>query len=78
MLERVPVAAVAVDTKPGEIESNLEKIDSWTSRAAAGGAHLVLFPELSLSGFIPNHPPQDHESVAAPGAGRSTPHRARP
>ncbi len=62
MLDRVRVAAVAADTRPGEIEANLEKIDQWTARAAAEGAKLVLFPELSLSGFIPNHPRQDHEA----------------
>lgn len=61
MQERVRVAAAAADTRPGQIEANLEKIDLWTSQAAAAGAQLVLFPELSLTGFIPNHPPQDHE-----------------
>jgi N-carbamoylputrescine amidase len=60
MLNRVRVAAVAADTKPGEIAANLEKINLWTSRAAAAGAQLILFPELSLSGFIPNHPQQEH------------------
>ena len=62
MLERVRVAAAAVDAKPGDVKANLEKIDLWTSRAAADGARLVVFPELSLSGFIPNHPSQNHET----------------
>lgn len=62
MLERVTVAAVAVGTKPGEIEGNLAKIDTSSAQAAAQGAQLVLFPELSLSGFIPNHPPREHEA----------------
>ncbi len=62
MLERVCVAAAAVDTCPGELTANLEKIDALASRAADGGAQLVLFPELSLSGFIPNHPQGDHEA----------------
>lgn len=62
MLERVRVAAAAVETKPGEIEANLDKIGRAAARAAANGAQLVLFPELSLSGFIPNHPTGDHES----------------
>jgi N-carbamoylputrescine amidase len=62
MRDEVRVAAVAADTKPGEIERNLEKIDLWTARAVQQGAQLVLFPELSLSGFIPNHPHGDHEA----------------
>lgn len=62
MIERVRASAVAVDTRPGELSANLEKIDHWTARAAEAGANLVLFPELSLTGFIPNHPQGEHES----------------
>ena len=61
MQDIVRVAAVAAETKPGPIEANLEVIDLWTAKAAAQGAQLVLFPELSLSGFIPNHPAGNHE-----------------
>jgi N-carbamoylputrescine amidase len=39
----------------------LEKIDHWTREAVGAAAQLVLFPELSLTGFIPNHPQHDHE-----------------
>src|SRR5262245_22055936 len=60
MLNRVRLAAVSVDTKPGELEANLRKIDQWSGCAAAEGAQLVLFQELSLCGFIPNHPVGDH------------------
>ena len=61
MQERVRVAAVAVDTKPGQIVDNLAKIDYWCRQAAEQGADLVSFQELSLSGFIPNHPTEHHE-----------------
>lgn len=60
MLDTVRVAAVAVDCQPGQTNENLEKIEHWTARAASEGAQLVLFPELSLSGFVPNHPVGDH------------------
>jgi predicted amidohydrolase len=60
MLDRVRMAAVAVDTKPGETAANLRKIEHWAGQAASAGAQLVLFQELSLSGFIPNHPVGDH------------------
>lgn len=62
MRDRARVAAVCVDTKPGDIEGNLAKIAAWGQRAARDGARLVLFPELSLTGFIPNHPADNHET----------------
>jgi predicted amidohydrolase len=58
----VRVAAVAVDTKPGELEKNLETIDRWCATATEAGAQLVLFQELSLTGFIPNHPKGEHDA----------------
>jgi predicted amidohydrolase len=61
MQGQVRVAAAAVDSQPGRTEENLAKIAEWTTRAASQGAQLVLFPELSLTGFIPNHPIGDHE-----------------
>jgi predicted amidohydrolase len=36
-------------------------MDSWAARAVGEAARLVLFPELSLTGFIPNHPTGQHE-----------------
>lgn len=62
MLKDVRIAAVAVDTQPGRRAENLEKISVWAGKAASSGARLVLFQELSLSGFIPNHPTGDHDS----------------
>jgi predicted amidohydrolase len=56
------VAAVSVDTRPGQLAQNLEKLARAGGEAAAAGAQLVLFPELSLTGFIPNHPVGDHEA----------------
>ncbi|WP_406698132.1 carbon-nitrogen hydrolase family protein [Singulisphaera sp. Ch08] len=62
MLNNVRVAAVAVDTQPGRVAENLDKISTWTGKAASSGAQLVLFQELSLSGFLPNHPTQNHDA----------------
>lgn len=61
MLDQVRVAAVAVDSQPGRSEENLDKVSEWTRTAAAAGAQLVLFPELSVSGFLPNHPLGNHD-----------------
>jgi predicted amidohydrolase len=54
-------AAVCLDSRPGETGNNLAKMARWTRRAAGEGAALVAFPELSLTGFIPNHPTAEHE-----------------
>ncbi len=62
MLDCLRVAAVAVDTKPGHLDENVEKLAHWIGQAASAGARAVLFPELSLTGFIPNHPLGQHES----------------
>ncbi len=60
MKESIRVAAVNVESKPGETGRNVEKIAQWAATAAREGAELVVFPELSLTGFIPNHPVGDH------------------
>lgn len=54
------VAAAAVDSKPGETGRNLDRIAASCAKAASDGARLVLFPELSITGFVPNHPTGDH------------------
>ena len=62
MRDDVRVAAASVDTKPGRLDENLGKIAQVAASAAGEGAQLVLTPELSLTGFIPNHPLGDHAS----------------
>lgn len=85
MQTSVRVAAVSLDSKPGATEHNLDQIARLSSRAAGAGADLVLFPELSITGFLPNHPASHHtnwlrealsdawntaESLAGPAARR--------
>lgn len=60
MKESIRVAAINVESKPGETWSNLELIAGWAEKAVAEGVELALFPELSITGFIPNHPTADH------------------
>jgi N-carbamoylputrescine amidase len=60
MEQHVRVAAVALDAKPGETTHNLDGIEASAHDAAAAGASLLLSPELSITGFIPNHPVGDH------------------
>ena len=60
MLDRLTVAAANSSAQPGETTRNLEAIFYHASRAAPAGAQLVLFPELSLTGFLPNHSESNH------------------
>lgn len=60
MDQHVRVAAVTLAAKPGETSRNLDGIEAWAHRAAAAGASLLLCPELSITGFVPNHPVGDH------------------
>jgi N-carbamoylputrescine amidase len=60
MIDSLRVAAIPVASQPGETGCNLDRIGTACARAAANGAQLALFPELSVTGFIPNHPIGDH------------------
>lgn len=57
MLSHLQIAAVTTGSKPGHTAANVELI----ADAAKGPAQLFLFPELSITGFIPNHPESNHE-----------------
>ncbi len=59
-MKPLKAAAAGVDSKPGETARNIEKIREVCERAAGQGVDLVLLPELSLTGFLPNHPTGDH------------------
>ena len=62
MIDLLRVAAISIESRPGETARNLELIRRWCARAAAEGVQLALFPELSLTGFIPNHPQGAHDA----------------
>ncbi|MCW2695403.1 MAG: nadE2 [Modestobacter sp.] len=52
---QVRVAMAQVDTRVGDLAGNAELVSRWTGRAAGAGAHLVVFPEMTLTGY----PPED-------------------
>ena len=60
MNHQITVAAMAAAAQSANIEENLGVLDRAVRKAAGAGAELALFPELSATGFIPNHPPQNH------------------
>ncbi len=49
------VALAQIDLTVGALEENAALITRWLNRARAAGAHLVVFPELAISGY----PPED-------------------
>ncbi|QTE28417.1 NAD+ synthase [Pengzhenrongella sicca] len=45
------IALAQIDTCVGDLEANTEAILAWTRRAAAAGADLVAFPEMTVTGY---------------------------
>ncbi|MBU2498004.1 MAG: nitrilase [Proteobacteria bacterium] len=50
------IAAVCMKSGIGDIEANLDRIQSFVSRAAERGVHIICFPELSVSGYTLKEP----------------------
>src|SRR5436190_14528435 len=53
--EPLRVALAQINSTVGDIPGNATKIREWIGRARDEGAHLVIFPELALTGY----PPED-------------------
>ena len=49
------VAMAQVDTRVGDLGGNADLVVRWAGQAADAGAHLVVFPEMTLTGY----PPED-------------------
>lgn len=60
MIDSLKVAAIPFAGKPGYTESNLAEIRRLCRQARDEDVRLALLPELSVTGFIPNHPCGDH------------------
>ena len=54
-MPQLRVALAQVNPTVGDIDGNARLVLDWTRRAADAGAHLVLFPEMMLTGY----PPED-------------------
>jgi len=50
------VAVVCMHSEPGEVEKNLERMESFVREASERSAGAVLFPELSISGYTLKEP----------------------
>ena len=49
---RLSVALAQIDPALGDRDRNLERHRQWVKQAAAAGARLLVFPELSLTGYF--------------------------
>ena len=54
-MPQLRVALAQIDVTVGDLTGNADCVVAETRRAAAGGAHLVVFPEMALTGY----PPED-------------------
>jgi NAD+ synthase (glutamine-hydrolysing) len=45
------VAMAQIDTRVGDLSGNADLVTRWTAKAAEDGAHLVVFPEMTLTGY---------------------------
>ena len=61
------IALAQADATLGDVAANLERHLDWIARAREAGADLLVFPELSLTGYLL----QDLVSEVALVAGRS-------
>jgi predicted amidohydrolase len=48
---RIRVGLAQIDSRLGEVDENLERHLDWIARAREQGVELLLFPELSLTGY---------------------------
>jgi NAD+ synthase (glutamine-hydrolysing) len=49
------IALAQIDLTVGDLAANAASVLTWTAQAAQGGAHLVAFPEMMITGY----PPED-------------------
>jgi NAD+ synthase (glutamine-hydrolysing) len=49
---KLKLALAQINTKLGDVQANLEKHLKFAQEAAQGGMDLVVFPELSLTGYV--------------------------
>ncbi|HEX6354669.1 NAD+ synthase, partial [Actinophytocola sp.] len=50
-MPQLRIALAQVNATVGDLDGNSDLVASWTARAAEAGAHLVVFPEMVLTGY---------------------------
>ncbi len=65
-MKKFKVAAASIPNYIGEIDRSVKKMEEWVINAKKEGVELILFPELSLTGYIINDVSKDI-AVTIPG-----------
>ncbi|HEY3313247.1 MAG TPA: nitrilase-related carbon-nitrogen hydrolase [Anaerolineales bacterium] len=68
-MTKLTLALAQINTKLGDVDANLDKHLAFAHEASQGGADLLVFPELSLTGYV-------LQDIAATVAHRPTPEDA--
>ena len=55
-MDDLKAAAVCMNAVPGEVEKNLNRIQSFVSKASAKGVSIICFPEFSVTGYFLERP----------------------
>ncbi len=70
---QLKLALAQISTKLGDVQANLDKHLDFVEQARAGGADLIVFPELSLTGYVLQdlvptvaHRPSEDDSIFKP------------
>lgn len=66
-MKKIKVAAASIPNYIGEVDKSVLKMEEWVVKAKKEGVDLILFPELSLTGYITNDISKDI-AVTIPGA----------
>ncbi len=62
-MEAFRLAAVSMRSEIGEIERNLDRMEAFSAQAAASGADMVCFPELSVTGYVLKAPESVYQTI---------------
>ncbi|MCU1600042.1 MAG: synthetase [Frankiales bacterium] len=52
-MPQIRVGLAQIDTTVGDLRGNADLVSSWTAHARASGCHAVVFPEMTLTGYMP-------------------------
>ena len=50
-MPRIGVAAISMESRPGDKPANLARIEEWSTKAVREGAKLVCFPAMAVTGY---------------------------
>ena len=51
-MAQIRIALAQIDTCVGDLDGNADKIMHYAHLAAHEGAHVVIFPEMTLTGYV--------------------------